>query len=131
MQEVRVRRRLVNMHSARGRWPQFLSVTVLATVLLCQVVGALCPSVLPVLGATKAIRSVHAWHEMEGMDMCQDSIPSSLSSFKWLESSSSSLSDSAPSVPHGLQAVRTNHSAGPPVPVKGHSILSRLSTFRI
>ncbi len=126
-----MKRRLIFMRSQHSRWPRVLSVMVLATVLMCQVLGALCPSVLPALDAAETILSAHAMHEMEGMNMCRDSIPSSFASFKSLETSPVWLPDSAPSALHGLQAAGIIHPVGPLVAVKGHSIFSRLSTFRI
>lgn len=121
----------MRMRSRHGQWPRALSVLVLATVLLCQVAGVLCPPVPPALGTADVIRSAHAMHVMEGMNICQDSIPSPFTSIKSLESSSISLPDSTPFALHGLQAAGIHHPAGPLVAEKGHSIFSRLSIFRI
>ena len=104
---------------------------VLAMVLMCQVVGALCPPVSSAFGGAEAIRSTHTGHQMDAMNMCQDSIPSSFTSIKSLESSSISLHDSTPFALHGLQVAGIHDPAGPLVAGKGHSIFSRLSIFRI
>jgi hypothetical protein len=104
---------------------------VLATVLLCQVVGAICPSVPPAFGAAEAIRSAHAMHGMEAMNMCQDSIPSSFASFKSFETHSTPLAGSVQPAFHSRPAPWTNHPDDSLPAGNGHSLLSRLSTFRI
>ena len=126
-----MRRRLLNMQSGQGRWPQILSMLILATLLLCQVVGALCPSVPPALGAAEAIRSAHAMHGMEAMNLCRDSIPSSSTSFKSFETSSVPMTDLGQPLFQSRQAHWTNHPDDFLLAGNGHSLLLRLSTFRI
>ena len=69
------------MRSAHGRFLRVLSETVLATLFLCQVIGAFCPVMPPTVEVTTAIHGVHAGHTMEMGRMCADSLPSSSKSF--------------------------------------------------
>lgn len=124
-------RMLNSMQSEQYRWPRFLSATVLAMVVLCQVIGTLCPMVPSVWGASTSFQSAHAGHTMGGTNMCQDSIPSSFTSFKSFETHSIPLTDAGQPASHFRQALWTNHPDDSLLAENGHSLLSRLSTFRI
>ena len=126
-----MRRILIDMRSEHKQWPRFLSAAVLATVVLCQVIGTLCPMVPPVWGAPASFQSAHAGHAMGGTSMCQDSIPSSFTSFKSFETHSVALVDSVQPTSHSRPTPWTNHPDDSLPAGNGHSLLSRLSTFRI
>ena len=126
-----MRRMLIDMRSERKHWPRILSAVVLATVVLCQVIGTLCPMAPAATGAPTSFQSAHVGHAMGGTNMCQDSIPSSFTSFKCFETHSIPLADSVQPAFHSRQAPWTNHPDDSLLAENGHSLLSRLSTFRI
>jgi|CXWL01.1.fsa_nt_gi hypothetical protein len=56
-----------------------LSLLVVGTIFLCQVIGSLCPMAVPGLDTTVMIHQAHAEHTVGTSSMCQASLPSSSS----------------------------------------------------
>lgn len=84
MKERYLRRQVIEnihmpMQSGSRLFFRGLSLLVLGTVLLCQVIGSLCPMAVPGLDTAGMIHQAHAEHTMGISSMCQASLPSSAS----------------------------------------------------
>ena len=119
------------MRSAHGRFLRVLSETVLATLFLCQVVGAFCPVMPPTIEETMAIHGIPVGHTMEMGRMCADSLPSSSKSFGDPGTHSILLIDALPPS-LGVQPLAFGAQFADIFLVEtGPPLYTRLSTFRI